>query len=126
MALTRLASRSIQLSKGLLSRSIQLSKGLLSRSIQLSKGLLSLVLVLALLGAGCGNKCDELVGTLTDCVTGEVGADETDETEEDPAGDPECSGDDEACTTCVLESKLDLCVDYGVALAGCRESGDCK
>jgi hypothetical protein len=89
-------------------------------------GLPGIVFALALLGAGCGNKCDELVDALADCVIGEIGADETDETEEDPAGDPECSGDDEACSTCVLESRLDLCVDYGEALAGCRESGDCK
>lgn len=85
-----------------------------------------LALVLALCAFGCGNKCDELVSTLTDCVPGDLGGEETDETEEDPAGDTECSGDDEACATCVLESKVDLCVAYGEALDACRSSGDCQ
>ncbi len=73
----------------------------------------------------CDNKCDELVGVLTDCVVGQVGAEEDEETA-DPAGDAECSSTDSACATCILESKLDLCVEYGVALEGCRASGDCE
>ncbi len=81
--------------------------------------------VLALCAFGCGNKCDELVSTLADCVPGDVGGGETEETE-DPAGDTECSGEDEACATCVLESKIDLCLAYGDALAACQGSGDCK
>ena len=83
-------------------------------------------LLFSILALGCGNKCDELVSTLSDCIPGDVGSDETDETEEDPEGDTECSGDDEACSTCILEAKIDLCVAYGEALEGCRSSGDCK
>ncbi len=83
-------------------------------------------LLFALFAFGCGNKCDELVSTLADCVPGDLGGEETDETEEEPAGDTECSGDDEACATCVLEAKIDLCVAYGEALEACRTSGDCK
>lgn len=82
--------------------------------------------VLALAALGCENKCDELVTVLTDCVSGEVGAAETDETEEEVEGDNECSSDDSACATCVLESKMDLCVDYGTALAECRAAGSCE
>jgi len=82
------------------------------------------VAALALAAAGCENKCDELVTTLTDCVSGEIGADETEETEE-PAGDAECNDQDTTCATCVLEAKLDLCVSYGEALAGCRAAGEC-
>lgn len=83
-------------------------------------------LLFALFAVGCDNKCDELVGTLADCIPGDVGGEETDETEEDPEGDTECSGEDEACATCVLEAKIDLCTAYGEALEGCRASGDCK
>jgi hypothetical protein len=80
---------------------------------------------LALVAIGCENKCDELVTTLTDCVSGEVGADETEETEE-PAGDAECNTEDSVCATCVLEAKLDLCVQYGEALEACRAAGECE
>lgn len=80
---------------------------------------------LLLLASGCENKCDELVTVLTDCVSSDVGAGESDETTDDPTGDAECSGDDSACATCILESKLDLCVDYGLALQQCRDAGEC-
>ena len=62
---------------------------------------------------------------LTECTSGEVGADETEETEE-PAGDAECNTEDAVCSTCVLEAKLDLCVSYGEALATCRDAGECQ
>ncbi|MFO0548268.1 MAG: hypothetical protein U0271_07780 [Polyangiaceae bacterium] len=74
--------------------------------------------------AGCETKCDELVGVLTDCVSGNTGADETDPT--DPGTDPECSAEDDACATCILESKLDLCSQYGEAIQTCRDTGECQ
>ena len=83
------------------------------------------LLLLGLGVAGCENKCDELVSVLTDCVGGDVGAEETEETD-DPTGDTECSGDDETCATCILEKKVDLCTEYGVALAQCRADGECE
>lgn len=86
---------------------------------------LASISVLLMTGVGCQNKCDELVSVLTDCVSGEVGAEETDETEEEP-GDAECSSEDESCSTCILESKMDLCVDYGKALQSCRDAGECE
>jgi hypothetical protein len=73
--------------------------------------------------AGCGNTCDDLVATLADCV-GDVGASETDETTNERTDDV-CDADEEACATCVLASKIDLCTEYGEALAGCREAGEC-
>ncbi|NUP10304.1 MAG: hypothetical protein HOW73_30000 [Polyangiaceae bacterium] len=92
-----------------------------------STRLLALACVVAAFGTGCENKCDELVTVLTDCVSSEVGADgETDETDEDPTADNECSSEDASCATCILESKLDLCVDYGTALAECRSAGECE
>ena len=62
---------------------------------------------------------------LTDCVSGDPGAEETDETEE-PTGDAECSGEDESCATCILEQRVDLCTEYGDALAACRTAGECE
>ncbi|MBK6513712.1 MAG: hypothetical protein IPM79_30130 [Polyangiaceae bacterium] len=91
-----------------------------------SRAAAALVAGALLFATGCENKCDELVTVLADCVSGDVGAGETNETVDDPSGDTECSSADSTCSTCILESKLDLCVDYGAALAQCRESGDCE
>lgn len=87
-----------------------------------------LLVVLALAAAalgGCSNKCDELVTTLTDCVGSDVGASDTAETDNTRA-DTECGAEDEQCASCVLAAKLDLCTDYGAALAQCQSSGDCQ
>lgn len=91
-----------------------------------AEGLVLLVFGAAVL-AGCENKCDELVKTLADCEGSDVGATtETTDTTIDPQGDAECSGTDAACAACVLESKHDLCLDYGAALAECRTAGQCE
>lgn len=81
--------------------------------------------LVAVFATGCENKCDELVTVLTDCQSGDPGGGETDETDE-PEGDAECSSEDAACATCILESKTDLCLEYGEALATCRDAGECE
>ena len=79
-------------------------------------------LMVAAFAAGCGSTCDDLVSSLADCV-GEVGASETETTNE--RTNDLCDADEEACAACILASKIDLCTEYGVALGGCRDSGEC-
>lgn len=72
--------------------------------------------------SGCGSTCDDLVAALAECV-GDVGASDTETTNE--RTDDLCDADEEACAACILASKIDLCTDYGDALAACRASGEC-
>jgi hypothetical protein len=76
-----------------------------------------------ILACGCGSTCDDLISTLADCV-GDVGATETNDTANERTNDV-CDSDEEACASCILASKRDLCAEYGTALAECRESGEC-